>query len=79
MAYTTTGSTKRTLYTGGSKGNVQHQQPTYSHAQEHHIYEEQPYYSNEQTISRQSAGSDSRRTGGVSNVFIFEMNRRLNY
>jgi len=78
MAYTTTNSTKRTIYSGGSGGNIQRQQPTYSqqqpkysHAQEHQVYEEQPYYSNEQPISRQSIRGDNRRTSGVGNVFFF--------
>jgi hypothetical protein len=76
MAYTTTSSTKRTIYSGGSRGSNQQptysqQQPKYSHAQEHQVYEEQPYYSNEQVISRQSASGDNRRTGGVCNVLIF--------
>ena len=83
MAYTGTSSTKRTIYSGGSGGSFQQQptysqqqptysqqHPSYSHAQEHHVYEEQPYYANEQTISRQSVGADTRRTGGVCNIFI---------
>jgi hypothetical protein len=86
MAYTTANSTKRTIYSGSSRGNLQHekptysqQQPSYSHAQEHHVYEEQPHYSNEQTISRQSIGGDNRRSGGVCNIFIFNKHRIFNY
>ena len=56
MAYTS--SSKRTSYTTNSRGV--HQQPTYSHAQEHHVIDEhQPHYTNEQISSR-----DHRRTGG---------------
>ncbi len=75
MAYTNIGSTKRTTHLSSSRGNLQQptysqKQPSYSHAQEHHIFEEQPYYSNEQTTSRQSMGGDNRRTGGVSSILI---------
>lgn len=72
MAYTTTNSTKRTIYSGGSGGNIQRQQPTYSqqqpsysHAQENHVYEEQPYYSNDRPISGKSTSGAYQRTGGV--------------
>jgi hypothetical protein len=79
MAYTSTSSIKRTINSGGSRDSInQYQQPlyslhqpSYSHAQERHIYEEQPYYSNEQTISRQSIGGDTRRPGGVCYVLFF--------
>lgn len=71
MAYANTSSSKRTLYSSGSRGSNQLQQPTYSHAQEHHVYEEQPYYSNEQTTPRQNIGGDNRRSGGVCDVLIF--------
>lgn len=78
MAYTTTSSSKRTLYSGDPRGSSQlqkptysQQQPSYSHAEEHHVYEEQPYYTNEPTISRQSISGDTRRTGGVCDVLIF--------
>jgi hypothetical protein len=52
------------------------QQPTYSVAQERHIYEEQPYYSNEQTISRQSVGGDIHRSDGVCDVLFFILKER---
>ncbi len=78
MAYTTTSSNKRTTYTNSSRGDIptqipiySQQKPSYSHAKEHQIREEQPYYSNEQTSSRQSIGGDNRRAGGVCNIFIF--------
>ncbi len=65
MAY----STKRTSYSTSLRnqpGYSQQQQPTYSHAQEHRIYEDQPYYANEPTTSR-----DNRRPGGgVSEILI---------
>ncbi len=57
MAY----STKRTSYTTNPRT-----QPTYSHAQVHHTYEEQPYYVNETTNS----GENRRPEGGVSEVLI---------
>ena len=59
MAY----STKRTSYTTNSRN-----QPTYSHAQVHHTYEEQPYYVNETANTR-----DTRRPppeAGVSEVLV---------
>ena len=71
MAYANTSSTKRTSHSGNSRGN-QLQQPIYSQAQEHHIYEEQqPYYSNENPTSRQSISGDNRRTEGVCKISFF--------
>jgi hypothetical protein len=66
MAYTT----NRTSYSTSSRNQLQQptysqKQPSYSHAQEHHVYEDQPQYVNEPTTSK-----DSRRTGGVSEVLI---------
>ncbi len=75
MAHTTTSSTKRTLYSSDSRANTQ--KPTHSQAQEHHLYEEQPYYSNEQITTRQAVTGDNRRTGGVCYVLIFNKNSRF--
>ncbi|CAF1116509.1 unnamed protein product [Rotaria sp. Silwood1] len=73
MAYTTTSSHQRTIYSDGSRDNFQYQRPTYSqqqpsysHAQERHIYDEQPYYINEQTISGHNIDGDNRRSGRVT-------------
>jgi len=72
MAYANTNSSKRALYTRNTRGNSRSsEQPTYSHAQEQHIYEEQPYYSNERPTSRQNLSGDNRRSDGVCNLPSF--------
>jgi len=56
MAYNVTSSTYRTTNSGDPKG---------SFTEPEHIYEEQPYYANERSVTKQSIGDDSRRSGGV--------------
>lgn len=69
MAYNSTSSTYRTLNSAGSRGSFQQQQ-------QQHIYEEQPYYSNERPITRQSISRDNRRTGAVC-FFIYFFIKKL--
>lgn len=64
MAYTGTNSTYQTPYSNVSRSGFPRQQ-------DEHIYEEQPYYANDRSTSRQSIGADDRQTQKVCQVFIF--------
>ncbi|CAF1194789.1 unnamed protein product [Adineta steineri] len=87
MAYISTSPNKRTTTSSGSsRGSFQHQQQqqqqlptTYVQSSDQHIYEDQPYYSNEQIFPRQSASPENRRAGGVTyNNGDGDYNRSLN-
>ena len=67
-----------TTYSIGSRVNFQHQLPTYSqqrpiysHAQQSDLYDEQPYYSIEPSVSRESYGGDDRRIERVCIPLFF--------